>query len=640
MVAVPELPEVYTSPEVVEQAIARTKALWAPPPDWTVSQFADAEIIVATGPRAGARWRTDVAPYQRGIMDAVHEPHVEIIAVMGSSQWGKTAMTLAIAGYHMAHDPCDILVVQPTQSPQAEAFARRRLDKMIKASPALQRVVDKRWAKDATSTTLQKTYRGGSIMIVGANSPASLASQDIRLLILDEIDRYPPSAGKEGDPVEIALKRTTTFGARRRVIMTSSPTVRHGRIHRWHQLGDQRKYFVPCPGCGVYHTYEWANVRWDDDAPETARLLCPECGYAISEVERVALLQYGEWRPTNPDPDPGVVSFHLWQAYSPFSTLRAIVQDFLRAREAQKLGDPEPMITFQNTALGEPVDQERGEGVEAHALLLRLEDDWGDDVDAPDGVAVITAAIDTQDDRLEGLVVGWGLGDESWILDRWTIPGDTSLAAPWEELDRMLLTTYRHATGKRIGIHATAIDSAGHRTSMVYHYAAQWAARRVMAIIGRSGSYPIVSTPSPRRFGQGQRQCPLYTFGVDAAKALLISRLRQTEKGPGFIHLPKAGWCDAEFVEQLTSERLKVTHERGRRIERWIKLRPRNEALDLYVYALCAFLQQQPDFKRRQEWIRRLADERRRELPPPPPPPPPSAQPWIPPRPGWLRGRR
>jgi phage terminase large subunit GpA-like protein len=638
MVAFPT-PQATPAVDVIGETIARAKQRWLPPPDFTVSEFADAEVIVASGPRARTKWQTSIAPYQKGIMDGIHEPNAEHEVIMGSSQWGKTAIALNVVAFHIAHDPCDILVVQPTVKPMAERFAKRRLDPTIKASPALDAAVDKKRSKDASNTTLLKTFRGGSVGIVGANSAASLASSDIRVLVLDEVDRYERSLGDEGDPISIAIKRTTTFRNRRRILITSSPTVVDGPIHTWYQRGDQRKYFVPCPGCGTFHTYEWKNVKWDNENPQTARLHCPECDYQISEVERVALLPFGEWRATNPNPEPDVISFHIWEAYSPFSSLKAIVIGFMRARAAQKAGDPEPMRTWQNTTLGEPVEPDRGDGVESSALLLRRED-YGAEVDLPEGVCCLTMSVDTQDDRLEVLVVGWGLGDESWIVDRQTIPGDTSLATPWEALDVAMAVEYRHALGSRLPIRAIAIDSAGHRTTTVYHYAALWAARRVMAIIGRDGQRAIVSTPSPRRFGQGERQVPLYTFGVDAAKALLMSRLKLTNKGPGYIHLPRAAWCDDEFAAQLTSERLKTTFERGIKTERWIKIRPRNEALDCYVYALGAFLQQQPDHKRRQDWLAQLAAELRRDRPPVPPPPVPPRSGWIPHRPNWLRGGR
>lgn len=629
----------------MDRILERVLSGFRPPPDLTVSQFADQELVVTSGPLAGTRWQTDFAPYQRGILDAVHEPGVQFIVVMGSSQWGKTACAVAVVAYHIAHDPCEILIVEPTVDPMAKDFAKNRLDPTIKASPALSAVVDRKRQRDASNTVLLKTFRGGYLALAGSNSAASLAARPVRVLVLDEVDRYEREQKKEGDTLSIAIKRTTTFRSRRRVLMLSSPTLVDGPIHSWFLQGDQRRYYVPCPSCGHMHPFEWKQVKWDHDDPRTARLKCPACEYGIGEAERVAVLSRGEWRGESIErSDPSVVSFHLWEAYSPLSSLADIVAGFLRARAAQKAGDHSVMHTWQNTTLGEPVEPDQGEGVEPVGLLLRRETYGGAEVDLPDGACCLTAGVDTQDDRLELVVVGWGKGEESWVVDRQTFPGDTSHPAPWLELDQALGHEYRHERGMRIGIRAAAIDSAGHRTDMVYHYAAMWAARRVYAIIGRDGQQAIVSSPSPRRYGQGERKVALYTVGVDSVKALLMSRLMVTDKGPGYVHLPVSEWCDAEFCAQLTSERLKTSFERGVKKQVWKKIRPRNEALDCYVYALAAFYQQQPDSKRRLDWLNQLAAEIAAygEKPPPVPSTPAVKKPsWLGPRrSSWLKGDR
>lgn len=618
--------------------LERVRPRWAPPPELTVSEFADRELIVATGPYAGSRWQTDFAPYQRGILDAVHEPGVEFIVVMGSSQWGKTACMVNVVCYHIAHDPCSILIVEPTVDPMAKDFGKNRLDPTIKASPALAVAVDKKRQKDASNTTLQKTFRGGFLAMAGANSASSLASRPVRLLCLDEIDRYPAELPGEGATLSIAIKRTTTFRTRRRVLMFSSPTVVGGPIDDWHSRGDCRRYYVPCPGCGDFHPYDWKNIRWENDDPRTARLVCPSCEYRIDDAERVALLARGQWRVENPErSDPSIVSFHLWEAYSPLSSLKEIVSSFLRARSAQKAGDKAEMHTWQNTTLGEPVEPDQGDGVEPSSLLIRRE---VFNAEMPAGACCVTMGVDTQDDRLEALVIGWGPGEEAWILDRHTLPGDTSLPEPWAMLDELLGNEYQHASGVKLPIQATCIDSAGHRTTMVYDYALKQAARRVYAIIGRDGQRPIVSSPSPRRWGRGQRQIPLYTVGVDAAKALIVSRLGLTrEQGdmqpmPGYVHLPLTDWCDEELVAQLTSERLVTKFHKGSPRTEWRKNRPRNEGLDNFIYALAALRLLNPK-------LDALLERLRTPVEPKPAVQVPAKPSWLgPKRGGWLRGDR
>jgi phage terminase large subunit GpA-like protein len=570
------------------EVLRTVRQRWAPPPNLTVSDFCDREIIVTTGPLAGTHWQTDFSPYQRGILNAFHEPGVEIVVVMGSSQWGKTSCAVNLVAYHIAHDPCPILIVEPTVDPMARDFAKNRLDTVIQASPLLRDTVSKKRSRDASNTTLAKTFRGGSLSVGGANSAASLAARSVRLLVLDEVDRYPPELPGEGSTLAIAFKRTIAYRRRRRILMTSSPTLRGAPIDVWFQRGDQRHFYVPCPNCGVFHTFQWAQVRWLNSDPTTAHLECPSCAHRIDDAERVAILADGEWRAEKSDRDDRtIVSFHLWEAYSPLSSLTEIVASFLRARAAQKSGDRSEMHAWQNTTLGEPVDPDDGDGVEPTGLLLRREP-YPRDVDVPSSACCVTMGVDVQDDRIELLAIGWGPGEESWLIDRQTLPGDTSRPEPWAALDQVLDQPLRHEGGARLMVQSTCVDSAGHRTDLVYDWVSKRAARRVYAIIGRDGQRPIVSSPSPRGWGQQARKVPLYTVGVDAAKAMWISRLSLTEHGPGFVHFPHASWCDEELVAQLTSERLVTRWNKGVPVQVWKKMRPRNEMLDCAVYALAA----------------------------------------------------
>ena len=576
---------------------------WVAPPELRVSDFADEHLIVTSGPLAKSRWQTSFMPYQAGILNAWEEPGVETVVLQASSQVGKTSAAVVLVAYHVAFDPCPILVVEPTVDPMAKDFARNRLEPIIEASPVLRDCVSKKRAKDASNTVLAKTFRGGALAIGGANSAASLASRSVRLLILDEIDRYPAELPGEGATLSVALKRTQAYRRRRRILMCSSPTLKDAPIDTWYQRGDQRRYYVPCPSCHVMHTYRWASVRWRDGDPATARLHCPACDYAIADAERVAVLSQGEWRAKVPErTDPSIVSFHLWEAYSPLSSLAEIVAGFIRAREKQKAGDRAEMHTWQNTTLGEPIAPDAGEGVEPHVLLVRRES-YGAEVDVPLGACCLTMGVDVQDDRLELLVVGWGPGEESWLVHRETLPGDTSQPEPWAMLDEALARQHVHASGQRLTVMAMCIDSGGHRTTMVYDYAARMAARRVYAVIGRDGQRPIVSSPSPRRWGRQQRKVPLFTVGVDAAKALVVSRLALTEKGPGCVHLPHVEWCDEELMAQLTSERLVMTWHRGLPKQVWKKVRPRNEGLDMNVYALAALRLLNPNLRHMSELL-------------------------------------
>jgi phage terminase large subunit GpA-like protein len=301
----------------------------------------------------------------------------------------------------------------------------------------------------------------------------------------------------------------------------------------------------------------------------------------------------------------------------------------LKAREAQKAGDNSQMHTWQNTTLGEPVELDAGEGIEPDTLIVRREV-YGEGIDAPMGVSCITMGVDVQDDRLEALVIGWGPGEESWLVDRQVLYGDTSQPEPWSQLDGLLEHQYRHASKQRIPIQGTCIDSAGHRTTLVYDYAAKQATRRVFAIIGRDGQRPIVSSPSPRKWGQNKRKVPLYTVGVDAAKSVLVSRFKLTEKGRGYFHVPMTDWADEELAAQLTSERLITRWSKGVPKQVWTQMRPRNEMLDAAIYALAALRLIHPDLE--------LLMQRLKEPQPPTKPKPKRESSWLGPRKrNWLK---
>lgn len=619
----------YASAEELERKL---RSRWLPPPRLKVSEFADEHLIVTSGPQAPGRWQTSFMPYQAGILDAFFEPGIEIVVLQASSQVGKTSAAAVMVAYHIVHDPCSILVVEPTVDPMAKDFSKNRLEPMIAASPVLTEAVSKKRAKDSSNTLLAKTFKGGSLAIGGANSAASLAARTVRLLVLDEIDRYPPELPGEGATIQIAMKRTAAYRGRRRIMLLSSPTLKGAPIDSYYHRGDQRRYYVPCPACGYMAPMRWANIRWTDRDASTARLHCPECDYGIDDDERVAILNQGEWRAENQGRrESEIASFHLWEAYSPLSSLASIVSGFLAARDAQKTGDKSLMHTWQNTTLGEAIEPEIGEGVESHVLLSRRES-YGD-ADVPEGVVCVTRGVDTQDNRLEVLDVGWGAGEESWLLDHHILAGDTGKpvkgageATPWSELAKLLDATYLHPSGHSLSVSATCIDSAGHRTDRVYDFAALHAARRVFAVIGRDGNRPIVSAPSPRKYGRSSRRCMLYTVGVDAAKAILMGRLKNDEQGEGYIHVPDTDWFDDELAKQITSERLVTKFTKGIPVQRWEQTRARNEGLDLFVYALAALRLAHPNLRLLARQLSRPASSTHQA---PPKPKPRNQSSWL-----------
>lgn len=503
-------------------------------------------------------------------MDAISDPDVEQVVFVSASQTGKTEALLNVIGYHIHHDAAPMLLVQPTLE-MAQAFSKDRLAPMVRDTPALSgKIADPR-TRDSGNTTLHKTFPGGHITLCGSNSPASLASRPVRIVLLDEVDRFAPSAGSEGDPVLLAVRRSATFW-NRKVVLTSTPTIKgESRIMTAFEESDQRRYWVPCPHCETMQVLEWKNVVWPDGQPERAQYCCSYCGEGWDERERLAAIAQGEWRAESDF--KGVAGFHLPGLASPWITLGQAATDFLRA----KAGGSEQLQTWVNTYLAETWEDNEGDSIDELGLYSRRES-WDK---VPEAVQVITAGIDTQDDRLEITFVGWGAQEEAWVLEHRIIWEDPSTPRCWQELTRALAERWTREDGLSLRVQKACIDSGGHHTQAVYTFALS--NRVASAIKGVFGSEddPLVKRPS--KAGSRVQVFPLVS---NKAKASLYFRLQRHDPGPGFIHFHDD--LDPEWFDQLTAERMKRSYNRGKLSYVFKAIRARNEALDCMAYALGA----------------------------------------------------
>ena len=543
-----------------------------PPPRLSVSQWADSHRKLS--PEASAepgQWITSRAEYQRGILDAFNDPQIDTVVVMTSAQVGKTEILNNVVGFYIAQDPSPILVVQPTLD-MAQTWSKDRLAPMLRDTPTLQGLVKDARARDSGNTTLHKLFPGGHITACGANSPSSLASRPIRIVLCDEVDRYPVSAGSEGDPVFLARKRSATFW-NRKIAMFSTPTNKgNSRIETAFEESDKRSFYVSCSHCGHEQTLKWANVRWDEGKPESAHYICEDCGTVWDDADRIRAIRAGKW--IAEEPGKRVAGFRLSGLYSPWTPLESAVRDFLEAKK-----QPATLRVFVNTFLGE-VWEEQGESVDDYQVAERREE-FGETIDRT--ILVLTAGVDVQDDRLEVEIVGWAKDDESWSLDYRTLYGDPSSPAVWQDLDNILSQQFEREDGKILTIRSACIDSGGHHTNSVYTYVRPREGKRTFAIKGIGGEgKPIVGRPSTNNIGKIR----LFPVGVDTAKELLFSRLRITEPGPGYCHFPLSR--NDEYFRQLTAEKQVTRYHKGFARREFVKTRPRNEALDVRVYAMAA----------------------------------------------------
>ena len=569
----------YQNPlEVVWNQTARA---FKPPQKLNVSDWADKHRVLSSESSAEpGNWRTSRANYQKEIMDVVLDRDIETIVLMSSSQIGKTEILNNILGYYISQDPCPVLVMQPTLE-MARTWSKDRLNPMLKSSKVLKGKVKEPRAKDSENTVLHKKFDGGFIAVVGANSASGLASRPVRILLADEIDRFPLSAGAEGDPVSLALKRTTTFW-NRKIVMASTPTIDGlSRIQTAWNQSDQRHYWVPCPECNEMQVLEWANVKWEEDKPETAKYVCVHCGSLLEEKHKITMIRNGEWRAEGETKK--TAGFHINELYSPWSTWATMAVNFLEAKR-----HPEILKTYVNTSLGQCWTDE-GEEIESEGLMARREN--YDESCVPDDVLVITGGADIQDDRIELQVIGWGLESQSYVLDYQIFWGETSQNQVWQDLDDYLKRRYSRDTLPSLPIACVAIDS-GYQTSSVYNYVKVRRGRRIFAIKGQSqSSKPIAGRPTVA----GRQRIQLFPAGVDSAKEVIFQWLQVEAKGPGYIHFPNT--CDEEYFKQLTAEKRVIKYIKGNKTIVWAKQYKRNESLDTFVYSLVALNILQPNLE-------------------------------------------
>lgn len=428
------------------------------------------------------------------------------------------------------------------------------------------------------------TFPGGHITCVGANSAASLSSRPIRYLFLDEIDRYPPSAGSEGDPVRLAVQRTRTFVWSKKIVEISSPGIEGvSRIMKSFELSDQRFYYVPCPHCDHYQILNWDHVEWETDEvdgqakhdPSTAAYRCDHCACLIDDSDKFDMLLAGEWRVTNPEGSfPG---FHISALYSPWVTWPELAKEFLEVKD-----DSTQLQTFINLQLGEPWTELRGD-VTPDQLEARAPREPPEGYEVPNGVGYLTAGIDVQDDRLELAIKGWGAGEESWLIGHHRIYGDPEKETVWAKLDTFLTRPYRHESGQTMRIQVSCIDS-GHLTTEVYKFVAPRQKRGVHATKGldQRAKEPLKRTQRKNQYGVN-----LWSIGTESFKDVVFNRLQLERLGPGYMHFcarTDTG-ADAEYYAQFGGEIRKREH-RGGRIIRYYKQVRANEAIDLEVLAL------------------------------------------------------
>lgn len=568
-----------------------------PPPKLTLSQWA-AEYAMLSKETSAQTGRFRAYGYQPGIMDAVTDPTIEQVTLMKGARIGYTKILDHVVGFFIHQDPSPILVVQPRED-DADDYSRTEIEPMLRDTPVLAEIMGNPASKGSGQTVSKRIFRNGaSVTFVGANSPGGFRRITCKVILLDEVDGYPiAGAGQEGDQIKLAIKRSETFW-NRKIVIGSTPTIKgQSRIEASYLEGDQRKYMVECPHCATRQELVWGGkttphgIKWPKDEhghhqPEKAFYVCEANGCIIEEVDKPQMIAGGQWVASKPF--RGHASFHISALYSLHvnASWAKLAAEWLEVK-----ANPLLRQTFINLVLGLPYEDRGNNALSEHSLAAQTEV-WAAEV--PDGVAVVTCGVDTQDYRVELEFVGWGRNEESWSIFHEVIEGDLDTVEFWDQVDHLLKRRWRRADGREFPTMAACVDSGGHHTQRVYDFAKARLGRKIWAIKGESARNgernPVwpVKRPSSRTKATFR---PVI-IGVNAAKDVVRTRLALDppsggEPTPGYMHFPSDR--DVNYFAQLLSERSITKIVGAKKVRIWDLMSGRaNEALDCRVYAYAA----------------------------------------------------
>ena len=579
----------------LNKIVAKAMAGMLPPDDLTVTEWAEknrrlsAESAAEPGP-----WRTERTPYLREPMNAWTDPKVRHIVMVAASQVGKSEFLNNCIGYVIDQDPGSILFVHPTTI-DAKEYSKLRIAPMIRDCPTLRAKVAEVKSRDSGNTILQKTYPGGILTMCGSTEAHALASKPIRYVLGDERDRWATSAGNEGDPWGLAMARQTTFyNAKSGEV--STPTVKNASaIEASFSTGTMERWKSCCPHCGKYHEINWTDIRFDYDenliaGHKTYKVrniyyVCPSCACVSTELQMKRAP--ARWEAENPDAyEQGTRSFWLNAFVSQWATWESIILKYLNA-----IGNTKKMQVVYNTCFG-LLWEDRGDLQDEDSLMARREEY---PAELPEGTLVLTAGVDTQDDRMEYEIVGHGNFGETWGIEKGIIMGRPDDDATWDKLDEMVFDRVLHfENGVGLKMSMSFVDEGGHFTQDVRMRCRQRIGKHVFCIKGIPGpDRPYTAPPKQMKIVVNQvivGYCWQYQIGVDSGKQIIMDNLAVQTPGQKYCHFPLRDDYGSAYFAGLLSERL-VYKTNKRQPWVWEKIpgHERNEALDCRNYAMAAF---------------------------------------------------
>ncbi len=564
-----------------------------PDPYLFIDEWADRFRKLPKGASAEAgQYRTDRMPYLRPLMRALSpQSKFQQIKAIKGTQLGFSEAGLNAAMYYMDIVPTSQLTILPTES-LTKGHSTKKLTPSLRDMPHLANKIKPGKTKDDIGELFDKTYDGGSLKLAWSFSPANFRSLSCRFVSMDDVDGFPLNIEGEGSPLDLGKKRTDAFGVLRKIYINSTPTKEgESNIEEEFADSDQRHYYMPCPSCTPREIelqtrenmvlFEKDNFVFDYDK-ETYTLLgdvqfcCPHCGTLTPESKKTWMMSAASGARDIPH-NEGHIHFGIRvpSYYSPvgFLSWNDIFREMLSAKKLMKTGDNRKMKTWVNTRDAK-VWEEQSTSVNVDNLPARKEE-YGAEV--PEGVLVLSAGVDTQDDRFEVETVGYGKDGETWSIDYEIINGDPNTPEARAALAAYLNKTFVCHDGATMKIYAKGVDTGGHRQKAVYAFCKPRFVQRVYALKGSSTvNAPFINKRASKNKKTGTN---LFLIGVNVGKDEIYANLEITEEGPNYMHFPNKPAYSDEYFKQLTAEK------RDKKTGIWTKKRHRNEAVDCRNYA-------------------------------------------------------
>ncbi|ELE9727887.1 phage terminase large subunit family protein [Enterobacter kobei] len=544
------------------------------------------------------RWET--LPFQRAIMNAMGNDYIREVNVVKSARVGYSKMLLGVYAYFIEHKQRNSLIWLPTDG-DAENFMKSHVEPTIRDVPSLMALAPWYGKKHRDNTLSMKRFLNGrGFWCLGGKAAKNYREKSVDVVGYDELAAFDADIEKEGSPTFLGDKRIEG-SVWPKSIRGSTPKIRGAcQIERAASESELfMRFHVACPHCGGEQFLKFGDketpygIKWTPGEPDSVFYLCEHSGCVIRQPEldfthaRYICERTGVWTRDGLDwfaaggeamPAPESVTFHVWTAYSPFTTWGQIVRDWIKTK-----GDIGKQKTFVNTTLGETWEEAAGEQLDHEVLLARREAYTSQ---VPPGVVYLTGGVDSQTSgRYECYVWGWGAGEEAWLVDKVIVLGRYDDEETLARVDDVIRRQYRRADGTLMGVSRWAWDTGGIDPDIVYRRSLKLGPLWVIPVKGASRyGGPVADMPRTRN----KQRVYLTMVGTDTAKDLIHQRL-QLEAGPGSVHFPLDEDLFGETeAKQITAEVLVPKPLNGRVVYRWDNQGRRNETLDCFVYALAA----------------------------------------------------